>query len=146
MTATRGQGIMNSLFMGYELYKGDLPPDSHGSIVASQSGDSNSYGLMTAQGRGELFIGAAVPVYEGMVVGQNAKSEDVPVNVCKTKELSNMRSKNQGIQETLDVPRTLSLEDALDYIGDDELVEATPKNIRIRKMYLTELDRKRAQR
>ncbi len=146
MTATRGQGIMNSLFLGYESYKGDLPPDSHGSIIASESGTSNSYGLMTAQGRGELFIGAAVPVYEGMVVGQNAKSGDIPVNVCKTKELSNMRSKNQGIQETLDVPRTLSLEDALDYIGDDELVEITPLNIRIRKMYLTELDRKRSQR
>lgn len=146
MTATRGQGIMNSLFLGYESYKGELPPDTHGSIVASETGDSNSYGLMTAQGRGQLFIGAAVPVYEGMVVGQNAKSGDIPVNVCKTKELSNMRSKNQGVQETLDVPRTLSLEDALDYIGDDELVEITPKNIRIRKMYLTELDRKRSQR
>ncbi len=146
MTATRGQGIMNSLFLGYEPYKGELPPDTHGSIIASNSGDSNSYGLMTAQGRGQLFIGAAVPVYEGMVVGQNAKAGDIPVNVCKTKELSNMRSKNQGIQETLDVPRTLSLEDALDYIGDDELVEITPKNIRIRKMYLTELDRKRSQR
>ncbi len=146
MTATRGQGIMNSLFLGYETYKGELPPDTHGSIIASETGDSNSYGLMTAQGRGQLFIGAAIPVYEGMVVGQNAKAGDIPVNVCKTKELSNMRSKNQGVQETLDVPRTLSLEDALDYIGDDELVEITPKNIRIRKMYLTELDRKRSQR
>ncbi|MFA7201721.1 MAG: translational GTPase TypA [Candidatus Paceibacterota bacterium] len=146
MTATRGQGIMNSLFLGYEAYKGELPPDTHGSIIASETGDSNSYGLMTAQGRGQLFIGAAVPVYQGMVVGQNAKAGDIPVNVCKTKELSNMRSKNQGVQETLDVPRTLSLEDALDYIGDDELVEITPKNIRIRKMYLTELDRKRSQR
>lgn len=146
LTATRGQGIMHSLFLGYEPYKGDLPPDAHGSIVASQSGESNSYGLLTAQGRGELFIGAAVPVYEGMVVGKNAKSGDILVNVCKTKELSNMRSKNQGIQETLDVVRTLSLEDALDYIGDDELVEVTPKNIRIRKLYLTEQERKRAQR
>lgn len=140
LTATKGKGIMNSLFLGYESYKGDLPPDSHGSIVASESGDSNSYGLITAQGRGQLFIGPGIPVYKGMVVGQNAKPGDIPVNVCKTKELSNMRSKNHGIQETLDVPRTLSLEDALDYISDDELVEITPKNIRIRKAKLTKSD------
>jgi len=140
LTATKGKGIMNSLFLGYEAYKGDLPPDSHGSIVASESGESNSYGLLTGQGRGQLFIGPGVPIYKGMVVGQNAKPGDVPVNACKTKELSNMRSKNHGIQETLDVPRILSLEDALDYIGDDELVEVTPKNIRIRKMQLSKTD------
>ncbi|OGM90287.1 GTP-binding protein TypA [Candidatus Wolfebacteria bacterium RIFCSPHIGHO2_01_FULL_48_22] len=139
-TTTKGKGIMNSIFLGYEPYKGDLAPDSHGSIVASESGISNSYGLITGQGRGQLFIGPGVPVYKGMVVGQNAKAENIPVNICKTKELSNMRSKNQGIQETLDVPRTLTLEDALDYIGDDELVEVTPKNIRIRKMHLHKSD------
>lgn len=140
LTATKGKGIMNSLFLGYESYKGDMPPDSHGSIVASEPGDSNGYGLLTGQGRGQLFIGPAIPIYKGMVVGQNAKPGDIPVNVCKTKELSNMRSKNHGIQETLDVPRTLSLEDALDYIGDDELVEITPKNIRIRKVQLSKTD------
>jgi GTP-binding protein len=140
ITSTKGKGIMNSIFLGYEPYKGDLPPDTHGSIVCSESGESNSYGLLTAQGRGELFIGPGVPVYKGMVAGQNAKAEDIPVNVCKTKELSNMRSKNQGIQETLDVPRTLTLEDALDYISEDELVEITPKNIRIRKMQLSKSD------
>jgi len=146
LTATKGQGIMNSLFLGYEGYKGDLPPDTHGSIVVSETGESNSYGLIIAQGRGTLFIGPGREVYEGMVVGQNAKSGDVIVNVVKTKELTNFRTKNFGIQETLDVPKEQSLEDALDYIGDDELVEITPKNIRIRKMFLTENDRKRFER
>jgi len=146
LTSTRGMGIMNSIFTGHELYKGDTGHDTHGSLVASESGVSNSYGLMNAQERGQLFIGPAIPVYQGMVVGQNAKSEDIVVNICKTKELSNMRSKNTGIKEQIEVPREMGLEDALEYIGDDELVEITPKNIRIRKMYLTENERKRATR
>jgi len=144
LTATRGQGIMNSIFLSYEPYKGELPPDLHGSIISSETGESNSYGLIVAQGRGTLFLGPGVPVYKGMVVGQNAKAGDLGVNICKAKELTNFRSKNQGVQETLDVPRTLSLEDALDYISDDELVEITPKNIRIRKIYLSEIDRRKA--
>jgi len=146
LTSTRGMGIMNSIFTGHEPYKGDTGHDTHGSLVASESGVSNSYGLMNAQERGQLFIGPAIPVYQGMVVGQNAKSEDIVVNICKTKELSNMRSKNTGIKEQIEVPREMGLEDALEYIGDDELVEITPKNIRIRKMYLTENERKRATR
>ncbi len=146
LTSTKGKGIMNSLFLGYEQYKGDLPAEPHGSLVSSESGVSNSYGLITAQGRGPLFIGPAVEVYEGMVIGQNAKADDILVNICRTKELTNFRTKNFGIQETLDVPREMGLEDALDYIGDDELVEVTPKNIRIRKTYLKESDRKKAER
>ena len=144
LTGTKGQGIMNSIFLGYEPWKGECAVNPHGSLVASESGESNSYGLMNAQGRGQLFIGPGVELYEGMVVGQNAKTSDIPVNICRTKELTNFRSKNMGIQETLDVPRTMGLEDALDYVGDDELVEVTPKSIRIRKRHLTESDRKRA--
>ncbi len=146
LTSTRGTGIMNSIFLGYEPWKGETTHDTHGSIVSSESGISNSYGLMIAQGRGQLFIGPGVEVYEGMVVGQNAKSENILVNICKTKELTNFRSKNMGIQETLDVPRTMELEDALEYIGDDELVEVTPKTVRIRKAVLKDIDRRRARR
>lgn len=146
LTGTKGTGIMNSIFLGFEDYKGDMAVRPHGSLMASESGTSNSYGLTNAQERGQLFIGPGVPIYEGMVVGQNAKAEDILVNACKAKELSNMRSKGTGVHEALAVPRTMGLEDAVDYIGDDELVEVTPKNVRIRKMLLTENDRKRAGR
>ena len=100
--------------------------------------------MLAAQERGQLFIGPGVPVYEGMVVGQNAKPEDLMVNVCKEKKLSNMRSKGDGVAEGLDTPRQMTLEEALEYIGDDELVEVTPKSIRIRKTFLKEFERKRA--
>ena len=146
LTSTKGTGIMNSIFMGYEEYKGDLRSDEHGSIISSETGISNNYGLVTAQGRGKLFISAAVPVYEGMVVGENAKAGDVMVNVCRTRELTNFRAKNEGLQAQLEVPLKLTLEYALSYIGDDELLEITPKNIRVRKMYLTDNDRKRVRR
>jgi len=143
LTSTRGRGIINSIFLGYEEYKGELATNSHGSLVSSEMGVSNSYGLIGAQGRGQLFIGAGVEVYMGMVVGQNAKAEDIIINICREKQLTNFRTKNFGIQEGLEVPREMGLEDALDYIGDDELVEVTPKNIRIRKTHLTENERKR---
>ncbi|MFA6407231.1 MAG: translational GTPase TypA [Candidatus Paceibacterota bacterium] len=146
LTSTKGMGIMNTIFLGYENYKGDLPSDPHGSLVVSELGTSNSYGLIIAQGRGQLFIGPSVEVYEGMVIGQNAKAGDIFTNICKSKELTNFRTKNFGIQETLDVPHIMGLEDALDYIGDDELVEVTPKNIRIRKLFLKENDRKKSER
>ncbi len=144
LTSTKGMGIMNSIFLGYEEYKGDIATNSHGSLIASEAGTSNSYGLLNIQDRGQLFIAPGVEVYQGMVVGQNAKSEDLITNVCKAKELTNFRTKNFGIQEGLEVPRVMGLEDALDYIGDDERVEVTPKNIRIRKAFLNENDRKRA--
>lgn len=146
LTNTRGLGIMNSIFLGYEEYKGEIRPETRGSIVSTESGASNSFGLIAAQGRGKLFIAPGVPVYEGMVVGQNAKSGDIPINVCKAKELTNFRSKNDGNQEKLDVPLELTLEDALSYIGDDEMVEVTPVSIRIRKALLTDNERKRARR
>ena len=144
LTDTKGLGIMNSLFLGYEDYKGDFEANAHGSLIAFEDGVTVNYGLVAAQERGQLFTGAGVHVYAGMVVGQNAKSDDIEVNVCKEKKLSNMRSKGDGGQEKLDTPREMDLEDALEYIGDDELVEATPKSIRIRKMILDHLERKRA--
>ncbi len=144
LTATKGTGIMNTLFLGYEEYKGDITAIPHGSIVATQNGVSNNYGLVTAQGRGTLFISAGVSVYEGMVVGENAKEGDILVHVAREKQLTNFRAKNEGLLDQLEVPVIMSLEDALDYISDDELVEVTPQNVRIRKKYLNENDRKRA--
>ncbi|KKR88824.1 MAG: GTP-binding protein TypA [Candidatus Wolfebacteria bacterium GW2011_GWA1_44_24] len=143
---TKGLGIINSIFMGYEEFKGEFFSNPHGSLMASESGVSNSYGLLNAQGRGRLFIGPGVEIYEGMVVGQNAKAEDIMVNICKTKELTNFRTKNFGVQEGLEAPKQMGLEDALDYIGEDELVEITPKNIRIRKAILSEHERKRTRK
>ena len=141
---TRGQGIMNSLLIGYKPYAGEMNAISHGSLIAFETGTSCSYGLVAAQERGQLFIGPVVEVYEGMVVGQTSKPEDLLVNVCKEKRLSNMRSKGDGVAVSLDTPRQMTLENALEYIGDDELVEVTPKNIRIRKKFLKEFERKRA--
>jgi len=144
LTATKGTGIMNTIFLGYEGYKGDLPPLLHGSIVATQAGVSNNYGLVTAQGRGILFLSAGVAVYEGMVVGETPREGDVLVHVAREKELTNFRAKNEGLADQLEVPLTLTLEDALDYINDEELVEITPVNVRIRKKFLNENERKKA--
>jgi GTP-binding protein len=116
----------------------------HGSLIAFESGTTTNYGLLGAQERGQLFIGPTIEVYAGMVVGETAKPEDLAVNVCKMKELSNMRSKGDGVAEALDVAHVMGLEDAIEYIGDDELVEITPKNIRIRKTILDPNARKRA--
>ena len=143
MMDTRGQGIINSLFLGYRPYVGELGSTNHGSLISFETGESNTYGLQAAQERGQLFIGPGVAVYEGMVIGQNAKPEDLMVNVCKEKKLSNMRSKGDGVAVGLDTPRTMTLEESLEYVGDDELVEVTPKSIRIRKTFLKEFERKR---
>ena len=125
---------------------GNWKERNNGSLVASESGVTNFYGLINVQDRGVLFLENAVPIYEGQVVGQNSRSEDIRVNVCKAKQLSNMRSKGEGSDEHFNTPKTMGLEDALEYIGDDELVEVTPKTVRIRKMYLTEADAKKAKR
>jgi len=146
LTNTKGTVIINSIFLGYEEYKGEILAETHGSIVSTETGVSNNFGLVAAQGRGKLFINAGIPVYEGMVVGQNAKAGDIMVNICKAKELTNFRGKNEGLQEQLEVPLNLSLEDALSYIGDDEMVEITPKSVRIRKTLLTDNERKRVKR
>ncbi|MCL4392339.1 translational GTPase TypA [Patescibacteria group bacterium] len=146
LTSTKGTGIMNSIFLGYEPYKGDLNDAEHGSIVNTETGTTNNYGLVAAQGRGKLFVEAGMPTYEGMVVGMNAKAGDVLVNACRARELTNFRAKNEGLQDQLEVPLKLTLEDALNYIHDDELVEVTPKNIRIRKALLTDNERRKAKR
>lgn len=146
LTATRGTGILNSIFLGYEEYRGDLNALSHGSIVATEAGTTTNYGLVTAQGRGKLFLGAGVEVYEGMVVGENAKATDIRVHVCRTRQLTNFRAKQEACEDQLEVPLNLTLEQALDYISDDELVEITPKSVRIRKVHLTEIEQKRAKR
>jgi GTP-binding protein len=146
LTNTKGLGIMNSLFEGYQDYKGDFESNPHGSLVASESGTTRAYGMMGVQDRGEFFLGPGMEVYEGMIVGQNAKELDMRVNVCKEKQLSNMRAKSDGGMEFLKVPRQMSLEESLEYLGDDELAEITPKSIRLRKMYLTENEGKRAAR
>ena len=146
LTNTKGTCIMNSIFLGYQEYRGEIGMENHGSLVAVETGVSNNYGLVGAQGRGKLFIGDGVQVYEGMVVGQNAKAGDIGVNICKTKQLTNFRAKNEGLADQLEVPLSLTLEDALSYIGDDEMVEVTPKSVRIRKVFLTENDRKVAKR
>jgi GTP-binding protein len=146
LTATKGTGIMNTLFLGYQDYKGDITAIPHGSLVATQNGVSNNYGLVVAQGRGKLFIAAGVAVYEGMVFGENAKEGDVLVHVAREKQLTNFRAKNEGLADQLEVPITLSLEDSLDYISDEELVEITPINIRIRKKYLNESERNKARK
>ena len=117
-----------------------------GSLVAHESGVSTHYGLVAAQGRGVLFIKPAVKVYEGMIVGQNSRAEDIDVNICKEKKLSNMRAAGSDTTEILHSPRELSLEEAIEYLGDDELLEVTPKSLRLRKMYLSKNERKKAKR
>ncbi|MEK7080765.1 MAG: translational GTPase TypA [Patescibacteria group bacterium] len=146
LTDTKGLGIMNAIFFQYLPDPGNWKERNHGSLISTDTGPTNIYGLTNVQDRGILFFGAAVEIYEGQVVGQNARSNDIRVNVCKEKALSNMRSKGDGGIEYFKTPKTMGLEDALEYIGDDELVEVTPKNIRIRKMHLKEVDAKRAER
>ena len=137
MTDTNGNGIMNNLFAGYEEYKGDIQMRERGSIVVHEAGESSAYGLFNTQDRGRLFIGPGVPVYEGMIVGECAKAEDIVCNVCKNKHLTNTRA--SGSDEALRlVPHTvLSLEQSMEFIKDDELVEVTPKSIRLRKRILS---------
>lgn len=146
LTDTKGLGIINTAFFQYQLDPGNWKERNQGSLVAHEAGLTNLYGLRNVQGRGVLFFGPGIMVYKGQVVGQNSRSEDIRVNVCKTKQLSNMRSRGEGVAEHFNTPKTMELEDALEYIGDDELVEVTPKSVRIRKIYLDELSAKRAER
>lgn len=136
LTATKGNAVVNSIFSGYEEYKGDFMQRQRGSLVAWESGESVAYGLFNAQNRGDLFIGAGVTVYEGMVVGENSRLEDVVVNVCKKKHITNMRAAGSDENIKLVPPRLMSLEKSLEFIGDDELLEVTPENLRIRKKIL----------
>lgn len=141
LTDTKGEGIMSSVFHAYEPYKGDIPRRTSGSLVAFEAGEAVTYGLYNAQERGALFIGAGVPVYEGMIVGVSPKPGDLVVNVCKRKHLTNTRASGSDDALRLIPPKVLSLEDSLEFIADDELVEVTPKNIRLRKKTLSNVQR-----
>ena len=137
LTDTKGEGIMSSIFDGYQPYKGDIPKRNTGSLISFETGEAVTYGLYNAQERGSLFIGAGTPVYEGMIVGASPKVEDLVVNVCKKKHLTNTRASGSDDALRLVPPRKLSLEDSLEFITDDELLEITPKSIRIRKQILS---------
>ena len=136
LTDTKGEGVMSSVFFEYQPYKGEINRRDTGSLVAFETGEAVTYGLFNAQGRGTLFITPGTPVYEGMVVGFSPKDEDINVNVCKTKHLTNTRSSSSDDALRLIPPKKLSLEEALEFIGDDELLEITPLNVRIRKRIL----------
>lgn len=144
MTQTRGNGIMNHIFDGYQPYKGDISTRYQGSLIAWEDGESTTYGLLAIEDRGILFIVPGTRVYEGMVVGVGNREQDVEINVCKKKHLTNTRSSTSDITTKLKEPRTLTLEEAIEFLNDDELVEITPKNIRIRKKYLKKNERARA--
>lgn len=144
LTDTKGEGIFNTLFHGYRAFLGGVAVRAHGSLVASETGTSNFYGLLNAQERGRLFIGPGVKVYEGMIVGRHARPGDLVVNACKEKHLSNVRSRGEGVAAHSDTPLNLSLEECMEYLGDDELLEVTPKSLRLRKTVLKALARKRA--
>ena len=143
LTDTKGNGILNTAFEGYAPYKGDIQYRKQGSLIAFETGESVTYGLYSAQERGTLFIGPGEKVYAGMVIGQNGKTDDIELNVCKTKHLTNTRASGSDDALKLTTPRTLSLEEALDFIDTDELLEVTPKTLRIRKKTLDARLRKR---
>ncbi len=146
MTDTKGNGIINTTFDDYGPYKGDIQYRKQGSLIASEAGETVTYGLYNAQERGTLFVGPGEQVYGGMIVGQNGKAEDIEVNVCKKKQLTNTRSSSADEALRLTPPRVLSLEQALEFIDTDELLEITPKNLRIRKKILDGTARYRAKR
>ncbi len=136
LTDTRGNGVMSHIFHDYEAYRGPIEERKTGSLVAHETGDTSSYGLFNTQDRGKLFVGSGIPVYEGQIVGENARAEDIVVNVCKKKHVTNMRASGSDDALRLTPPVVLSLEQCLEFIADDELVEVTPKSIRMRKRFL----------
>ena len=144
LTDTKGEGIMSSVFERYEPWKGEVSRRGTGSLVAWEQGEAVTYGLFNAQERGVLFIGPGTPVYAGMVVGQSPKNEDIPVNVCRRKQLTNMRAAGSDEALRLTPPRQLSLEQSMEFLADDELLEVTPKNLRIRKRILDHSQRMKA--
>ena len=146
LTDTKGEGTMNHIFDSYEPYKGDVQSRTRGTIVAFENGKSITYGLYNAQDKGDLFIGPGVDVYEGMIVGLNSRGEDLAINVCKEKHLTNTRASGSDDALRLVPPIQMSLEKAIEFIQDDELVEITPKSIRLRKKILNNKDRERAAR
>ena len=141
LTDTKGEGIMNTRFCGYEPYKGDISRRSYGSLIAFESGTAVTYGLFNAQERGQLFIGAGVEVYEGMIVGQNPKGDDMAVNVCKRKHMTNTRASGSDDALRLIPPRRMSLEQCIEFLSEDELLEVTPESLRLRKKTLSNVQR-----
>ncbi len=144
VNATKGHGIMSHIFKEYGPYKGEIPTRNSGVLVAMEGGVSTAYALDTIQERGRLFIAPQEEIYEGMIIGENARSDDMPVNPCKAKKLTNMRSQGDGKGISLAPPIKMSLERALEYIAPDEYVEATPLSLRLRKKLLDANARKRA--
>ena len=136
LTDTNGNGIMNHIFSSYEPYKGDIESRTTGSIIVHEDGEATGYGLFNTQSRGRLFIGPGTPVYEGMIVGENPKNEDIVCNVCKKKQLTNTRASGSDDALRLTPHSIMSLEQSLEFIKNDELVEITPNNIRLRKKIL----------
>jgi GTP-binding protein len=143
LTNTRGQGIVNTLFAGYGQLAGPMATRELGSLIAWESGITSTFGLNGAQERGQLFLGAGIDVYEGQVVGQHIRETDLEVNVCKKKHLTNMRKSTSDEGIRLEPPRILSLDDAIEFLADDELLEVTPKAFRLRKRLLTKHERDR---
>ena len=146
MTQTRGNGILHHNFHGYEPYKGDINSRSHGSLVAMEAGDAVAYGMFRLQDRGSFFIEPGTKVYSGMVVGENVREQDMLVNVCKSKQLTNVRAVGSDEAVRLEPPRLLSLEESIEWLGDDEYLEVTPKSLRIRKKHLDHSQRIRAEK
>src|SRR5207248_836726 len=144
LTLTQGNGAMSSILIGFEPWLGKIGTARMGALIASETGTAVAYGLNNAQQRGDTFIGPGTPVYEGMIVGLNSRPADLEVNVCKEKQKTNIRSSTSEIAVRLTPPVLPSLEQSLDFINDDELVEVTPQNIRLRKRYLTQHERARA--
>ena len=146
LTATRGEGVMNTIFAGYKPLAGSIPGRGTSSVVAWEAGITTNYGLKNAEERATLFLGPGVEVYEGMVVGETPRPQDLPVNICKKKHLTNMRSSNADIQVRLTPPRNLSLDEAIEFLSEDELLEVTPLNFRIRKRILNTEERGKQQK
>jgi GTP-binding protein len=143
MTQTKGTGILHHIFRGYEPFKGELAHRTRGSLIVLENGDSVAYGMWKLQERSTFFIEPGIKVYAGMIVGENSREYDMVVNVCKTKQLTNMRASGSDEAVRLEPPRRLSLEQAIEWIGEDEYVEVTPKSIRLRKKYLDHNERNR---
>ena len=146
LTDTRGEGIMASVFDSYAPFKGEVSRRNTGSLVSYETGEAITYGLFNAQERGVLFIGAGTPVYAGMIVGCSPKAEDITVNVCKKKQLTNTRASGSDDALRLTPPRIMTLEQCLEYMEDDELLEVTPKSLRLRKRILDHSERMKARK
>ena len=141
LTSTKGEGIMSSVFECYQPFKGEIPERSAGSLIAFETGTAVTYGLFNAQERGQLFIEAGTPVYEGMIVGLNPKGDDIAVNVCKKKHITNTRASGSDDALRLIPCKKMSLEECIEFIKEDELIEVTPENIRLRKQIMSNVER-----